>query len=127
MLSFLAEAETVFRREVAPTILDLEEQTKSNSYISKLLRELSTRSFQVGAAITGSATASALLAQMSNLPLVEIATLAIPVITVGGVAYKAFGDWKAEQRTSEKNNLFFYYRAGRLLENGSYRYVKQQT
>jgi hypothetical protein len=122
---FPAEAEGVFRRHVAPAILDLEEQVKSNTFVSKFMRELSTRSFQVGTAITGSAAASALIAQMSSLPLAEIATLAIPVITIGGVAYKAYDDFKSEERSAEQNNLFFYYRTGVLLQEGTYEYSKQ--
>jgi hypothetical protein len=124
---FAADAETVFRRDVAPAILELEEQVTSNTLVSKFMRELSTRSFQVGTAITGSATASALIAHMSNLPLTEIAALAIPVITIAGVAYKAYDDWRSEKRSIEQNNLFFYYRAGRLLQEGTYEYFKQST
>lgn len=124
---FPADAEGIFRRHVAPAILDLDEQVKSNTFISKFMRELSTRSFQVGTAITGSATASALIAQMSNLPLAQIATLAIPVITIGGVVYKAHDDWKSATQSAEQNNLFFYYRTGVLLQEGTYQYSQPPT
>ena len=123
--NFNADAEMVFRRDVSPTIFDLEEQAKSNTIVSKFLRELSNRSFQVGTAITGSATASALIAHVSNLPLAQIATMAIPVITIGGVAYKAFDEFKLEARAVEQNNLFFYYGVGQLLDDGTYEYIKQ--
>lgn len=121
---FTADAEKVFRRDVSPAIFDLEEQAKSNTIVSKFLRELSNRSFQVGTAITGSATASALIARMSNLPVAQIATLAVPVITIGGVGYKAFDEYKSEERTIQQNNLFFYFRAGQLLHDGAYEYIK---
>jgi len=122
---FPADADGVFRRHVAPAIVDLDEQAKSNTFVSKFVRELSTRSFQVGTAITGSAAASALIAQVSNLPLAEIATLAIPVITIGGIVYKAYDDWKSAKQSTEQNNLFFYYRTGVLLQEGTFEHSKQ--
>ena len=121
---FSFSAEQVFRRDVAPAILTLEEDVKSNSFLSKFMSKLSERSFQVGTAITGSAAVSALIASISNLPLPEVATLALgPSVTLGGVAYGAYVDWKKDNQNIQQNNLFFYYRTGTLLEDRTYEYV----
>ena len=40
----------------------------------------------------------------------------------GGVAYSAYKEWKEQQKKTEGNSLFFYYKAGSLLEDRSFEY-----
>jgi hypothetical protein len=121
---FPFSAEQVFRRDVAPAILTLEEEVKSNTFLSKFMAKLSERSFQVGTAVTGSAAVSALIASISNVPLPEVATLAVlPLVTLAGVAGSAHVDWKKDNQNIQQNKLFFYYRTRTLLKDRTYEYV----
>jgi hypothetical protein len=120
---FVRDADQVFRSEVAPAVLALEEEEKSNSFLSKLTAKVADKSLQVGGAVTASGAISALAVRMLNLPLADVAALAVgPAIVAGGVAYTAYTEWKDKQKEIEGNSLFFYYKAGSLLEDGSFRY-----
>lgn len=124
---FPSDAEQVFRRDVAPTIVTLEEEVRSNTFLSKLFSEFGDKSLQVGGSVTASATLSALAVRMFNLPLTDVVALAIgPMLAVGGVAYNAYLKWKEQQKNIEQNNLFFYYRAGTLLHDGTFEYVNDR-
>jgi hypothetical protein len=124
---FPSDAEQVFRRDVAPTIVTLEEEVRSNTFLSKLFSEFADKSLEVGGSVTASATLSALAVRMLNLPLTDVAALAIgPMLAVGGTAYNAYLKWKEQQRSAEQNNLFFYYRAGTLLHDGTFEYVNDR-
>lgn len=125
---FAQDADQVFRSEVTPAILALEEEEKSNSFLSKLTAKVADKSLQVGGAVSASGAISALAVRMLNLPLADIAALAVgPAIVAGGVAYSAYKEWKEKQKEIEGNSLFFYYRAGSLLEDGAYRYQESRN
>lgn len=120
---FAQDADRVFRSEVAPAVLALEGEEKSNSFLNTLTAKVADKSIQVGSAVTASAAISALAVRMLNLPLADVAALAAgPAIVAGGVAFSAYKEWKEQQRDTEGNSLFFYYRAGELLENRSFEY-----
>jgi len=120
---FAQDADQVFRSEVAPAVLALEDEEKSNSFLNKLTAKVADKSLQVGSAVTASGAISALAVRMLNLPLADVAALAVgPAIVAGGVAYSAYKEWKEKQKEIEGNTLFFYYKAGSLLENRSFEY-----
>jgi hypothetical protein len=120
---FPQDADQVFRSEVAPAVMALEEEEKSNSFLSKLTSKVAEKSLQLGGAASASAAISALAVRMLNLPLADVAALAAgPAIIAGGVAYSAYREWKEQQQETEGNSLFFYYKAGTLLENRSFEY-----
>jgi hypothetical protein len=126
---FPQDADQVFRSEVAPAILALEDEEKSSSSLNKLTVKVAEKSIQVGGAVSASAAISALAIRMLNLPLVDVAALSVgPAIVAGSVVYSAYQEWKEQQQTNKGNSLFFYYKAGSLLENRSFEYEgKRQT
>jgi|KBSSwiStaDraftv2_1062776.scaffolds.fasta_scaffold55067_3 hypothetical protein len=120
---FARDADQVFRSEVAPAILALEDEEKSNTFLNKLTAKVADKSIQVGGAVSASSAISALAVRMLNLPLTDVAALAVgPAIVAGGVAYSAYKEWREKQKEIEGNSLFFYYKAGSLLQDGSFRY-----
>jgi flagellar capping protein FliD len=120
---FTYDADRVFRSEVTPAVLALEDEKKSSSFLNKLTAKVAEKSIQVGSAVTASAAVTALAVRMLNLPLADVAALAAgPAIVAGGVAYSAYKEWKEQQQKTEGNSLFFYYKAGSLLESRSFEY-----
>lgn len=115
---FSLAAETVFRQEVAPAILDLEEAVRSN----RLLTELTQRLVPAGAVAL-----SALAVSMSNLPHAALAALAIGSTVGSATLIQAYRGWAEKRQTTEQNELYFYYRAGQFLEDRSYEYVSQRS
>lgn len=121
--NFAQDADQVFRSEVAPAVMALEDQEKSSSFLNKLTAKVAEKSIQVGGAVSASAAISALAVRMLNLPLADVAALAAgPAIAAGGVAYSAYKEWREQQQVTEGNSLFFYYKAGELLQNRSFEY-----
>lgn len=107
--NFSFDAEQVFNRDVAPVVLNIEDEVKANSY----LRELARKWIDKPLLITGG---SALALALSNLPVPSIAALAVG-ITANTLAaiYDTNKEWRKQQRAVEQNNMYFYYRAGKLL------------
>lgn len=124
---FSMDAEQVFARDVAPEILNIEAAVKSNAFLSALTLQFSEKAVQLGGVVTGSVALSGLAVKMSNLPLLDVAALAVgPLLAAAGITHSAFRKWKSEIESTEQNNLFFYYRAGQLLEEGTYQYVSDK-
>ena len=120
---FALDAERVFRSKIEPAVLELEDEEKSNSFLSKLTTKVAEKSLQLGGAVSASGAVSALAVRMLNLPLTDVAALAAgPAIVAGGVAYTAYKEWREKQKEIEGNSLFFYYKAGSLLQDGSFEY-----
>lgn len=114
---FISDADQVFRREVEPAVLDIEEAIRVNSFIAELARKV----VDTQVVLSGG---SALALAVTTLGLPAIAALAIGG-AVGGskAAYDAYVDWSKRNRETEQNQLFFYYRAGQLLSEGTHAYV----
>jgi hypothetical protein len=109
---FVSDADQIFRREVEPAILDLEEEIRANSLIGELAR----KALDVQVVVSGG---SALALAVTTLGLDAIAALAVGGAVGGGKAvYDAYTEWNKRNRETEKNQLFFYYKAGQLLSQG---------
>ncbi|MGB9299607.1 MAG: hypothetical protein WCD51_03330 [Anaerolineae bacterium] len=110
---FKAESERVFRRDVAPTMLDIEDMVKSNSYLATLIRKASVPVL----AAPGGPLLSMVVSRLSSLPdeLAVTMALLIPFAAIAPVIYDAHKCWQEKQQTIEQNRLFFYYEAGRQL------------
>lgn len=107
--NFSFDAERVFNKDVAPVILDIEDEVRSNPYLIELVRNWISKSPLL-------AGGAALAATLSNLDLPSIAALSIGVVVNTAIAFRDTNkEWGKNQRVIEKNNLFFYYRAGKLL------------
>lgn len=102
---FPFDAEQVFRREIEPAVLSIEQEVKANKFVTELVRKLSDRSFLVP---SGGGIALAI----SNVPVPAIATIAIGALIGGGNAvYDTYKEWNKKNRELQQNNLFFYYKA----------------
>lgn len=108
---FSQEAEQVFYEHVEPAVLEIEESYKSNSLIAKMLRRFAESPLT----LPSSSALGLLLSQATQLP----DTVAQALSLSGGatvVALQAAKDWQERQKEIEKNQLYFYYRAGKLVD-----------
>lgn len=105
---FPQETEQVFVERIQPAVLDIENACKSN----KALLEIVNRSLTHPGVVTTSALGIA-LSKLSQFPDVFIALSVAAGITLG--AYEAFKERRQAIEEVEKNQLYFYYRAGKLL------------
>jgi hypothetical protein len=116
---FSFEAEQVFQRDVEPAILDIEEAVRSNKYLASLTRKLLDKPLIIpGGSVLGLA-----MSQLGAMPQVIAQALGVGIAS-GAVAYDAYEEWKQKKQTTEQNQLFFYYRSGKLLEGRVYEYQK---
>jgi hypothetical protein len=113
---FSLAAESIFRQELAPAILNIEEEIRSNRFLMELAQRL------VPAAGVG---LSALAVSMSNLPNAALAALAMGATAGTATIIQAYREWAEKRRAATQNQLYFYYKAGQLLEHGTYEYVKE--
>jgi hypothetical protein len=107
---FVPESEKVFYREVAPTILEIEEVTKSNQFLASLVRKFVDKPLTLGA---GSALSIA-LSQIPTLPHEIAFSLGIG-LSSAAIIYDTYEEWKKKQQTTEQNLLYFYYKAHKHL------------
>lgn len=102
---FAPEAEQLARREVEPTLLELEDAIKSNSLVRNIVRELSLPGMMGTSAI--------------GLGVARLSELSASVGAVAGVSVAAATAtakaWDAHRRAAEethRHGLYFYYRVG---------------
>lgn len=112
---FLVEAEEAFHREIEPAVLDIEDIVKSSSS----LLALTTRKLVDKPAITtyGASVFSYVVSQQTLLPEIAKVAMAVGGIGIGGATaiYDAYKEHQKQSQTIEKNQLYFYYKAGKLL------------
>jgi hypothetical protein len=114
---FAFEADQVFQRDVEPAILEIEEAVRSNSYLATLTRKFADKPLVIP---SGSALAM-LMSQLSAVP--EVVTQALGVGAAAGlVGYDAYKEWQKQKQATERNQLYFYYKAGQLLSDRTYEY-----
>jgi hypothetical protein len=119
--NFPSDADQVFRREVEPAVLNIEEEVQSNKFIAELVRKAVDKPIIL-------AGGSALALAVTTLQLPALAALAVGGLVGGGSAlYDAYKEWSNKAREIEQNQLFFYYRAGKFLSNGTYEYVSDKA
>jgi len=105
---FLFEADQLYRREIEPAILEIEEAYKSSSYLRVL----------AGKATEPLATTTALGVAVSQLSQFLDLTQQSLLLGVGGgkIAYDTYIKQKGLRDNLEQNQLYFYYRVGKKLE-----------
>jgi hypothetical protein len=107
---FSSDAEQVFRKEVEPAVLDIEDAIKSNNYLAALGRTIYDKPLTLPA---GSALAVA-MSHLSSLPHLYSEAIGISA-ALASVISAVTKDWKEKQLKAEQNQLFFYYRARKDL------------
>jgi hypothetical protein len=111
---FPSDAGQVFYKNVAPAVLDMEEAIKSNTALMAFLRTLA----RDPASFLSEGTIAVVLGTSSSLPG-EIALGLGTAAAIAGIAlvvYRAYDDWAEKERAIEQNQLYFYYQAGKQLE-----------
>jgi len=107
---FTREVDFVYRTEVAPAVLDIEEAVKRNRLASRLL-EAAVRRPAVPA---GGSAVGLLLAHATDVAPILTSVLALAA-GGGALAADAVREWKASKADIERNQFFFYRELDRRL------------
>ncbi len=109
--TFSTEAELLFRREVEPAVLDIEEEVRANTLVRTIMR-------RAPEAILVPASSSALGLLISTAAGFSSILGSAAAYAVGaGLLAKAVAEQRAErQQRLEQNKLFFYYGAQHRLQ-----------
>jgi hypothetical protein len=108
---FPVDAENVFRRDVAPAILDIEDATKSNKIIAKIIHDISEKPIAVA---SGSAIGLA-ISTFSGLP--EAISISLGAgIAVSTIIFDAFTAWTEKNRLIQQNTMYFFYSVAKKLK-----------
>jgi hypothetical protein len=105
---FAFDVDQVFRRDVAPAVLDIEDAVKSNRLLTTLARKIVDKPLILPGG-------SGLAAILSPFPHVVSATLGMAV-SLGLLGVDAYKEWEQKQQAIERNQLYFYYAVGKQLE-----------
>jgi hypothetical protein len=105
---FTHEAEQIFIEYVEPTVLEIEDAYKSSKPLSDLLSRALTHS---GAATTS--TLGILFSLASHHPILLASISAAAGLTLGTI--EELKEQRQQKREIEKNQLYFYYKAGKML------------
>ena len=115
---FEAECSRLYYQEIAPAVLEIDELTKENSFIRNLFGNVfADREFlkSVGGLFIGVAAAGV-------IPSFTQAVSADTTMLAAGGAWAAtkiaaaYNEYQKKKRDILKNDLYFYYKAGKMLE-----------
>jgi len=109
--NFKNDVEKQFRKIIEPSILEIEEECKTNKYLLELVNTFTENPLEMP--IVGEIT-GAFISKLSSILNISAQAIGLAVGT-GVVAYKAFKKWKEKTKNIEANQMFFYYRAGKLI------------
>ena len=107
---FYYDVEKLFYHRIEPAVLEIEEECKSNKYLTKLLNVVTKRPWEIPAGGIGGAIVSK-LADVSNISATAIGM----VVGAGAVAYRSLNEWKEKTKEIETNQMFFYYKIKKLI------------
>ena len=107
---FYYDVEKLFYHRIEPAVLEIEEECKSNKYLTKLLNVVAKRPWEIPAGGIGGAIISK-LAEVSNISTTAIGM----VVGAGAVAYRSLNEWKEKTKEIETNQMFFYYKIKKLI------------
>lgn len=109
--NFKNDVEKQFRKIIEPSILEIEEECKTNKYLLELVNTFTENPLEIP--IVGEIT-GAFISKLSSILNISAQAIGLTVGT-GVVAYKAFKKWKEKTKNIEANQMFFYYRAGKPI------------
>lgn len=109
-IDFKKEVEYLFRKEIEPSILGVEEEIKSNNYLSKLMSRIADKPFELSVPLFGFGVAG----KVANIDLLSYI---FDAVLLGTNFYKVYKEYEEEKRNTEHNQFFFYYKAGKMLSN----------
>jgi len=108
---FEMETDLLFRKEIGPSIMDLENEIRSNNFVDKLARQIVDKPLL----LTPGASLSLVLSQFPNLPKEIVGGLGLSA-GAATLVYNTYKEWSDKRKVIESNGLFFYYQTGRKLE-----------
>lgn len=106
--NFYYDIDKLFIKNIEPALLEIEEECKSNKYLSKLLDTATKSSWEIPA---GLGVIISKLAEVSNISATAIGL----AIGAGTIAYRSLNEWKEKTKEIETNQMFFYYKTGKML------------
>jgi hypothetical protein len=98
------------RFELYPAIAELEAYIRHNSYMNELVEKVTTKPMVVPT----SSALGLLLSSAASTPFI-LTQIASAVAGAGLLAFDSWKTWRVKQSEIERNRLFFYYRASRVL------------
>ena len=108
---FASDAETMFMKEVAPAILDIEDASKSNKLVVAIIRGLADKPLAVP---SGSLIGMA-ISTFSGLP--DALTLSLGAgAAASTIIFDAYKAWSEKNLHVQQNAMYFYYQAAKKLE-----------
>jgi hypothetical protein len=109
---FPVEADQVFHQRVAPAILEIEEQVKQTQSLANFASRLINKPLASGGSL------SVVISQAFALPDLASTALTMGGLTSSGAtAIMEYREIWKERRDIERNQLYFYYKAGKLLSD----------
>jgi hypothetical protein len=108
---FVYEADNVFRGKVEPIIAEIEDAVESNKYLHELGHQMLTKTG--GGLILGGLA----IGLLSSYHVPEIVVAGTRLLQVGSLLETARKNWAQRKQDIENNQLFFYYKANKLLES----------
>ncbi len=108
--NFKNDVEKQFRKIIEPSLLEIEEECKTNKYLLELVNTLTEKPLEIPAG----GIAGAFISKLSSILNISAVAIGLALGT-GVVACKAFKKWKDKTKNIEANQMFFYYRAGKLI------------
>lgn len=109
---FPHEVSLLVSQEIAPALLDIEEQVKANTYVERLSRKLLREPLDV-------AKSSAIglgVGTLASLPAAMSAALGVG-LGAAITAYEVFNQWEEANKQVRRNNMYFYYAARQKLSH----------
>lgn len=113
--AFPQEADILFHEQIAPAVQEIEQAAEDNRLTYVGAKNFIKRPLYSGTTVFGAAVG--MIPDLAN----RVAVTGGIAAAAGAVAwaYTAFDEWLSKQREIEGNHLFFYYKAGKLMEENA--------
>ena len=115
---FESECELLYNKEVVPALLEIEESTKDGSFIKNLGRKFLTDEgvWRSTGGLVVSIAAGGVISAFNNAISSDTAMLVTGGAYAATQIASAYEEYTANKREIERKDLYFYYKAGRLLD-----------
>ena len=115
---FESECELLYNKEVVPALLEIEESTKDGSFIKNLGRKFLTDEgvWRSTGGLVVSIAAGGVISAFNNAISSDTAMLVTGGTYAATKIASAYEEYTANKREIERKDLYFYYKAGRLLD-----------
>jgi len=105
---FVKDTEKIFRKNIQPSIAEIEEVIKTKTYLKALVSRFSEKSYHLPIPVFGITVAG----QISNY---ELLSIIVDAVILGSNLIDVFNQLEKEKLNIKQNQLFFYYRAKTIL------------